>query len=193
MVPIAKPKGGAQVKAGRTELGMRQSSGDADLKRLRRRCEQRLAEWPLPVPFDLVTFCDTISARRCRPIVLQPLPGIGALAFWIAGDSIDLICYEQNTSRLHQEHIILHEISHIVCGHSAHVTQSDIAGRVFPHIRPDMIQRVLARSAYSTDEEREAELLASLILERAAKRDGAGPLPPKEQKLARRLDSILGE
>ncbi|HEV8637966.1 MAG TPA: hypothetical protein VG370_27430 [Chloroflexota bacterium] len=87
----------------------------------------------------------------------------------MATPSADVIFYERDTSPLHQQHIILHEASHLVCGHRPlSLPPSELAELLFPNVHPDWVGRVLRRAVYSRDEEREAEVLASLILERAA-------------------------
>jgi hypothetical protein len=57
------------------------------------------------------------------------------------------------------------------------------AASLLPSLDPAMVRRVLARAGYSTEEEREAELLASLIRQQA--RPGGTP--------ADRLRSALGD
>jgi hypothetical protein len=137
---------------------------------LRRRCEARLRELDLPDPFDARSFCKALGERRSRPIRLRAVPGgEGACGVWVSAPSADLIFYEKDTSPLHQEHIILHEISHLLCGHApAPVTEHETSQLLFPDFDLETIELVLPRAGYSTEEEREAEILASLILERAA-------------------------
>ena len=122
------------------------------------------------MPFDVESFCTVLSERRGRPIVLHPAAsGAGPYGLWAAGPSTDVIFYEEATSPLHQEHIILHEVSHLLCGHEpAPVTEDEVAELLFPHLKRETIQRVLRRGGYSTDEEREAEIMASLIVERVS-------------------------
>lgn len=141
-----------------------------DDRQLRRRCEVRLKELALPMPFDIHAFCETISEQRGRPIVLHAVPGTaGACGVWVPVPSADLIFYEEHTSPLHQEHIILHEISHLMCNHHpVPVSEHEISQLLFPDVHPETVKLVLQRGGYATEEEREAELLASLILERVS-------------------------
>jgi hypothetical protein len=133
--------------------------------RLRRRCLARLRDLPLPEPFDVHALCQEVAERRGRPIRLVPTAGItGVCGLWIATDTMDLICYEIDTTRPHQEHIILHELSHVLCEHYP----VELPTRtLLPNLDPAMVRAVLGRAGYSTDEEREAETLASLIRQRA--------------------------
>ncbi|WP_307872984.1 hypothetical protein [Paractinoplanes ovalisporus] len=130
---------------------------------LRRRCEARLRGIRVPDPFDLDQFCDEVAARRGRPLIRQPIPGLSAEApcgLWIGTDRADHVFFDPGTSPLHAEHIVLHELSHILCGHSG----ADAAiGRLFPDLDPDAVRRVLGRAGYTDAQEREAEMMASLI------------------------------
>lgn len=142
---------------------------------MRRRCEARLRELELPTPFEARTFCSVLAERRGRPILLRPIATrSGPWGVWVAAPSADIIFYERDTSPLHQAHIILHEVSHLLCGHQpVPVADAELTRLLFPDLCPETVQRVLHRSSYSGDEEQEAELLASLILERA----GSGSVP----------------
>jgi hypothetical protein len=166
-----------------------------DLRRLRRRCAARLRELDLPVPFDVRAFCEALGARRGRPIRLCPLTGpAGPCGLWAVGTEADFIFYEQATSPLHQQHIILHEVSHLLCGHQPTRVSDEEGSRLFfPHLDVEMVNRVLGRAAYSAEEEREAELLATLILERAARGGftNAGPAAPEVAALLDRLEAAL--
>jgi hypothetical protein len=72
---------------------------------------------------------------------------------------------------VHQDHIVLHEICHLLCGHAGDdALGTEHARLLFPNLDPAMVGRVLGRTSYSTEEEQEAELLASMI-QQAARRD----------------------
>lgn len=154
--------------------------------RLHRRCLARLRDLPLPAPFDVHELCERVAARRGRPIRLLPVAGLtGVCGLWIATDTSDLICYERDTTRPHQDHIILHELSHVLCDHYP-VSLSGTA--LFPDLDPGMVRAVLGRAGYSSDEEREAETLASLIRQRATTR----PDGTLHARLHDALDDDLG-
>src|ERR687885_2688680 len=138
-------------------------------KALRARCETRLRQLgELPPRFDAAAFCQRVAERRGRPIMLQAIDaGAGPCGAWLACRTVDLVLYERQTSPLHQQQIILHEVSHLLCDHDAEpVDESELSTLLLPDVRPEVVQRVLRRTTYSAAEEREAELLASLILER---------------------------
>jgi len=166
-----------------------------DLRKLRHRCEERLRGLDLPVPFDVRTFCGALGTRRGRPIRLCPVVSkAGPCGVWAAGAEVDYIFYEQATSPLHQEHIILHEASHLLCGHHpGPVSDEECSRLLFPDLDVEMVSRVLGRAAYSADEEQEAELLASLILQRAGRTRSphARPADPGVAALLDRLEAVL--
>ena len=140
------------------------------MKGLRRRCERRLRGVRIPRPFDLDAFCDEVAARRGRPLVRRPVPGLSDGApcgLWIATDRADYVFYDPGTSPLHAEHIVLHELAHILSGHTL-AGDSGAAARLFPDLDPAAVVRVLGRVAYTTEQEREAEMMASLIRGRPA-------------------------
>jgi len=136
---------------------------------LRRRCEDRLRGLRVPSPFDLDVFCDEVAARRGRPLLRQAVPGLSADApcgLWVSTDRADHVFYDPGTSPLHAEHIVLHELAHILSGHSS---DDGTLARLFPDLDPAVVRRALGRVSYTTAQEREAEMMASLIRGRSAR------------------------
>ena len=88
--------------------------------------------------------------------------------------------------------------THLLCGHPpALVDEPELGQLLFPDLGPGTLRHVLRRAAYSGDKEREAELLASLILERVGggmRRDAPSPaLAPEAAALLDRLGAVLEE
>lgn len=137
-------------------------------RRLRKRCAALARDLPRPVPFDAIALCGMVAAQRGRPIRLIPIADLtGVCGLWMATDTADLIFYQQATTPPHQEHIILHELSHLLCDHYPSARpHATLVERLLPDLDPALVRRVLGRTGYATEEEREAELLASLIRER---------------------------
>ena len=136
---------------------------------LRRRCEARLRSSSIPSPFDLGAFCAEVETRRGRPLIRRPVPGLSADApcgLWIGTAAADHVFYDPGTSPLHAEHIVLHEVAHILCGHSG---GDGALARLFPDLDPAAVSRVLGRVSYTSEQEREAEMMASLIRGRSAR------------------------
>lgn len=121
---------------------------------------------------DIESFRQYLEVFRQRPVYLLPCPlGHEVFGLWAETDTADVIFYEIATTPYHQRHIVLHEGSHILQGHVGPALH-DVAGRVAIHLDPRLIQSLLCRSAFSTQEEAEAEVLATLIEERM---DGSTP------------------
>ncbi|WP_407836334.1 hypothetical protein ACE1OC_07590 [Streptomyces sp. DSM 116496] len=132
---------------------------------LRKRCEAILGRLDLRHPFSLDGLCERIAEQRGRPIRLHPLPKeaaeSGVCGLWVGTADVDYVFYEAQTTRLHREHIVLHEIGHILFGHhslEAPVEDSPGAGGA-----DGPVPTVLGRTNYTTRQEREAEMLASMI------------------------------
>jgi hypothetical protein len=150
-----------------------------------------LGEITLPRPFSIQALCESVAQQRNRRLYLHPLPeqsGEGTpCGMWIATDVADHIFYEQKTSSFHQDHIILHEIGHILCGHNiTHLLEADYPLLADGTTDNSLTRRALARTSYTTRQEQEAEIVASLILERATALQ-ANPLPDTEWRLGAAL------
>jgi hypothetical protein len=145
-------------------------------RELRRRCDSHvrtLAEvGGIPDPFTLDEFMARLSARRGRRIVLHPTDYVtgAACGMWLRLSDIDIIVYAR-TALLHQEHIVLHEVAHMLGEHRGQTGLNDVVRRdLMPDLDPATVQSILNRGSYTDAEEQEAELLATLILERVADR-----------------------
>jgi hypothetical protein len=142
------------------------------LRQLRRDCAALVDQLDIPEPFDAAELCRRLAHQRGRPIHLVPigLSGGGPCGLWLAARNADYIFYEERTSRLHQEHIVLHELGHLVFRHpNAPVLDHEAAAALLPSLDPAMVERALKRTGYSAREEQQAEMIASLILERASR------------------------
>jgi len=164
------------------------------LRRLRKECVVRLAGLAIPRPFDVPAFCDQVSQWRGRPLHVHELPADDAAdlpcGMWIATDEADHIFHVTGTSRLHRDHIVLHEIGHMLFDHEvAEPVAAAPAGqpadppdpdpalaRLLPDLDPAMVRRVLRRGGYSSAQERAAEMMASLILQRATAQHAVPPV-----------------
>ncbi|WP_416484267.1 hypothetical protein [Streptomyces sp. CL12] len=142
----------------------------------------------MPEPFSADELVQRVAEMRGRPIHLESIPGIASempCGFWISLDDMDVIAVEDATSPMHRDHIVLHEISHMLLGHAA---GKDLHTRLPLRVDPDLVARMLGRTSYETAIEREAETLAGLIASRAAQRTAAArSAPPALQ----RMNSVL--
>lgn len=145
-----------------------------------RQCLETVDAQVLPQPFDAATFIGMLAESRGRPIDLFPVscrPDIPC-GLLITTDRADCILYAADTSPLHQQHILLHEAAHIICGH-VETAPAAATGVLLPHLPPALVRRVLGRTVYTEPQEREAELVASLILTRVTHRARARFAPAK--------------
>ncbi|MCX4819380.1 hypothetical protein OG883_05560 [Streptomyces sp. NBC_01142] len=160
--------------------------------KLRRRCELILNNIELPRPFSLDVLCERVSEQRGRPLHLRPLPReaaeSGVCGLWIGTTTADHVFYEAQTSPVHREHIVLHEIGHMLFGHNTlDQRKGDDVQALLPDLDPGRVRRLFGRTNYTTRQEREAEMLASLIRMRADQ-----PQEEKPQGVLEKLESALG-
>ncbi|CAL9375032.1 hypothetical protein SUDANB120_00940 [Streptomyces sp. enrichment culture] len=123
---------------------------DAQL-RAHSRCLMRRLEPQLPL--SVTALCERLGEMRGTPITLLEwdLPADGPFGILISRQHEDVIAYQAKTTKAHQAHIILHEVGHIIA--------YDLAGE-----RPEQVQ---LRTCYSDRDERDAEIIASTIMNQA--------------------------
>ena len=82
---------------------------------------------------------------------------------WIvSSDGRGFIFFDANTPTIHQSHIQLHEMSHVICGHPPANAGDLLEGGV----DSETLESFLLRTAHSQQVDLEAEVMASLIQER---------------------------
>nr|WP_239085864.1 regulator component [Streptomyces parvus] len=74
----------------------------------------------------------------------------------------DLLFYEEAASPLHQGHILAHEISHIIRDHAGSLELDQDSLRAIG-FGPALVRRMSGRTSYTSEDEREAEVMASVI------------------------------
>ncbi|MFJ4649654.1 hypothetical protein ACIP5Y_00095 [Nocardia sp. NPDC088792] len=165
-------------------------------RELRRRCRRLLNELEIQPPLDVVTLCQRVGEQRGRPIRLvpHPIPIPGPFGAWIATKRADYILYQQETTRAHQDHIILHELGHLLAGHCTDEQDDNLIRQLNPSsvLSPDIVRRALRRTSYDTAEEREAEMVATIILEWASVLDRVTPQSTSHESV-RRLGASLND
>lgn len=163
-------------------------------RELRRRVRRELQALEIQPPLRVDVVCQRLGERRGRPIrlVAYPIPVPGPFGLWIATTSADYILYQAETTRVHQDHIILHEVGHILAGHVSADTDDSVWTQLMPNIAPEVIRRMLRRTSYDAAHEREAELVATIIQEWAVVLDVVRPeLPVERSADVERLDASL--
>lgn len=120
--------------------------------------------------FTMEGFRRWLEQRRGRKIICMPwdMPPCMSGA-WLTSNKVDFIFYEQSTALIHQVHIQLHEIAHMLCGHPTvkiGVRQTNMLFRqIVAQSTNQESHSLLLRSTHSDEIELEAETLASFIQE----------------------------
>ncbi|MEU1550320.1 hypothetical protein [Nocardia sp. NPDC005745] len=132
---------------------------------------------PIPDPWDMTEYIARVAAYRERPITLCPID-VGALSgngcgtgsgLWIAREGDDVIMYGADTE-WHADHIIAHEVGHMLLGHGGTASgpgagAADLPLReLMPSLSLETIRSVLRRQDYGSERERAAETFADLLL-----------------------------
>ncbi len=172
---------------------------------VRHRCESLvddvLRQTGIPQPWDINEWLDCLERARGRGIDLCALtwkPG-DATGAWQPRDDHDVIAYPANTSGYHQNHIILHEIGHMLFQHSSRCTLSYEEAR---RIAPDLDANAYAHQLDHRDgtvEEYEAEQFAHILHARVTAQSVPPPRnyrPPQDgttASLVARLTATFGE
>jgi hypothetical protein len=171
-----------------------------DWSGLRARCRERvddlLRHTGLPSPWDINQFLDRLECHRGRDIDLCAIA-------WSSGDSCgawqqhpdhDVIAYAENTTSFHQDHIILHEIGHMISNHRGRcVLSQEQARRIAPDLAPAALAHLLDHCGGQV-EEHEAETIAALIHQRARVRPqlAIDLMPPAAAQQLSRIEHIFG-
>ncbi|SKY29711.1 putative regulator component [Mycobacteroides abscessus subsp. abscessus] len=107
---------------------------------------------------------------------------------WLAAKDADYFFYQENTSSLHRDQIIVHEFGHLIAGHQM-LGEASLTGPLAAS--GDESDAALRRTCYSDDREWEAETLASMILT-WAQSAGNSVGTTADNKEVRGLQRLLG-
>lgn len=163
----------------------------------RQACQARIAELELPTPLQLPALKKSLELRRGREIWV--LPDGGELppeitGLWLGASTRDYIYFRAGQAGCQLENTLLHEFSHMICQHrSASVREQTWLRERAPNLTDiGDIEHMCMRRDYGSSDEREAELMATLILARAERgwraRTGASR---SEELAAARVESIF--
>ncbi|MGP3973960.1 hypothetical protein ACTWQF_07890 [Streptomyces sp. 8N114] len=136
--------------------------------------------------------CRNVAEQRGKRLHLHSLPreaaASGICGLWIATPSDDHIFYAEQTSRVHQEHIVLHELGHLLFEHNMLGQDfNDGIDALLPDLDVGRVQQLMGRANYSTRQEKEAEMLASMMRMSADR-----PYREQSQGVLATLESALG-
>ncbi|MGW2539528.1 hypothetical protein ACWC5I_01300 [Kitasatospora sp. NPDC001574] len=144
------------------------------MRRLRRDCERKLADLPIPEPFTIDGLVAAMESASGRTISLVPLDDRGgdlrtACGLRVRTGSTSLILYRPRPTQHQTNHLKLHELVHEWFDHGSSLGPAELHSLLPEYLRESIVERmagggvVQARARYDTREEREAELSASLI------------------------------
>ncbi|MFK0288026.1 ImmA/IrrE family metallo-endopeptidase [Streptomyces sp. NPDC090499] len=161
-------------------------------RQLRRWCKRELRTLGARPPLEVVSLCRLIGDHRGRSIRLfaHRFPTLGPSGLWVATGETDYIFYQQETSTTHQNHIIAHELGHILAEHHGSKLDGELFEGMMPHLSAAAVRNALQRTVYEESEECEAELVAATIMELIWAFDGRNRHP--EDSPAHRLGTALG-
>lgn len=113
---------------------------------------------------DMDGFLMALSTQRERPITILDLPGdvssSTVYGAWLPTDDTDYIFVAEHLSGVHRQHVVLHELAHMVLNHRP----SNDASPLFDGVSPELADRLLARHEHGDSQERQAELFASRLM-----------------------------
>jgi hypothetical protein len=175
-------------------IGRRHAIG----RRAQRRFTRLVDKIMMPVTPDTQALCDAVAQRLDRPIHLLalPLPADVPCGLVITTPNTHYVAHDNQTSPLHQRHIVAHELGHLLAGHAAQsILDTDVARLLMPTLNPSVVQAVLTRApGYDGTAEREAELIADLLWRRTIRlwAEPARDVNPSDVELVRRIRRSLG-
>lgn len=120
--------------------------------------------------FTIESFIRWVGGLRGREIYSTPweMPA-GMFGVWISGKDFpsEYIFYRSTAPPIHQIHIQVHELAHVLLGHpTLRLSRKEIVAALQGEIDLPFDDVVLLRSTKKSEIEREAETLASLIQEK---------------------------
>ncbi|MGK9465093.1 regulator component (plasmid) [Streptomyces sp. G6] len=149
---------------------------------LRSWCEEQVDLLRLPHRFSTRELREAIAEKRGKPIILQPLDTLGVVdapcGIRLEMLEADLLFYEEGTSVHHQRHILTHELCHVYCDHPGSL-EIDVQTARALGVNPTLAMRMSGRTSYSTTDERQAEMMASVIRRRIYRDRESPSLRPK--------------
>ena len=129
--------------------------------------------------FDLESFVRCVEKQRGRRIdfFATDFPA-GYDGAWITAkdEPVEYICYDRTLSPLHQVHVKLHELGHIICGHQTLPLSQDEMAQLLANGGDLSAVLCRANDLKPRRQEREAEMVATVI--QTWVHGQAGPVTP---------------
>ncbi|AXK35858.1 hypothetical protein DVA86_27780 [Streptomyces armeniacus] len=159
-----------------------------------RACREFVHSLGLPRVDSIGSLIPVVERRTGCRIRVEEAPrecDTDVCGLWIRAHDVDHVFVHRDTSRAHQDHIIAHELAHILCEHrppeAGGITlPTTITERLMPSLDPELIRMILGRTNYEYQDEREAELIASHLQHRIHR-----PAPPEVDPADRVAHTLL--
>ncbi|GHF36002.1 hypothetical protein GCM10010218_16820 [Streptomyces mashuensis] len=129
----------------------------------------------LPQPWDITVLCEALGRMRGRPVKLHSadLPAL-PFGMWYDDGRSDHIIHRSSATGYYRDHIVLHEICHMLAGHGTALR--------------DVAAEARAKGKACNDAEEElAETFSSMVLKAAGRMRPKGISP-----VERRAEDLLG-
>jgi hypothetical protein len=122
----------------------------------------------IPHPWSIDELCDRLAAQRGRELVLHSLnmPAL-PLGLWHNDGERDHIIYRAGIVGYHRDHIILHEICHMLAQHNSTGTRADAEHAESAEGSVAGLVERAVRNPYTDAQEELAEMFASKVLKQA--------------------------
>lgn len=170
-------------------------------RRLQKQYQPLVDGLDIPDPWDVEEFCRRLGAQRGREILLQPLPPMAGLheicGLWYPLPEADLICIKPYSSPWARDFNTLHECGHMLKNHEPSPALGLIAAGLKTWMHPQYdsgeMAKILMRGRFDDPIERETDILAGLIEERASTRRKAPPrlaVPAQPSDVVEVLDRL---
>lgn len=165
-------------------------------RELSQRCEQQLQDLNLELPVPTIeAFFHALGTRLDRRFILCPMDTpTGMCGLWVETIfDFDVFFYERDTTPLHRALMLGHEAAHLVFGHHSAKVTREVAARLLG-LDVRLVRRVLARTTYTDEQERLAEVFGTLVAQRAVRPvvPAQPPVDPEVAELLARMQAALG-
>ena len=153
----------------------------------------------MPDPFDFDEFLAALGRQRGKPLRVwewdMGADGGSPCGLYVGTESADYIFVAPAHSELQRRQTVVHELAHMLLGHRRKDGLSGVdLSRVLAglSLSADRVRAVMARTSYTTPEEVEAELLASVILRDSRRAARTPEVPAELREVVARIDDRLG-
>lgn len=138
---------------------------------------------PLPTPWDLNVYLARVAAYRGRSLSVHTVPaqalaghGCRGAALWIARAHDDIIVYDGEATDRNADHLVLHQIGHLLLGHGEPADARRTGGPAperavppalalhFPSLSVRSAEQVAGRDGFPAEYEQEAEVFADMTM-----------------------------